>query len=85
MDLSGKHDVMAHSHSEVIEIGVSVFDEEGRSFSNFSSLRFAWTVSPSELGELGSQDGVFMRENLDIGNRSYQTVTLKGQTGVLEV
>lgn len=89
MDLSADR-VVVQSYSDV-ELDVEVLDELGRRFANVSSLKFGWVIGPSELGELGSKDGVFVRREvqvesgIEVANGSYQVVVPKSQTGVLEV
>lgn len=88
MDLSADR-VVVQSYSDV-ELDVEVLDHLGRPFANVSSLRFGWTIGPSELGALGTSDGVFVRTGaveggVEVANGSYQVVVPKSQTGVLEV
>lgn len=74
---------------EPIEVDVIVRDDLGKKFNNISSLKFEWTLQPSELGALLTMDGTFQRYSkkgtVIFGNDSYQTVTPKAQTGTIDI
>lgn len=87
MDLSAER-VVAQSYKE-IELDVSVLDENGRKFLNISSLKLDWKMSPAELGVIRNKDGVYSRyftiNNYLCGNKSYQIIQPKAQTGVIDI
>ncbi|XP_050315586.1 nuclear pore membrane glycoprotein 210 [Anthonomus grandis grandis] len=87
MDLSSGNVVV--QSTKVIDIDVTVWDDCGNRFLNFSSLNLEWRVTPFESGIVLSKDGIFAK-NISLGtvpvaDRSYQSFMPHIDVGPLEI
>lgn len=87
MDLNAER-VVVQSYND-IDLDVTVLDENGKRFYNISSLSFKWDLESAELGVIKYKSGVYSRYTLIndyvIGNKSYQMIKPKAQTGVMNI
>lgn len=87
MDLNAER-VVVQSYND-IDLDVTVFDDNGRRFFNISSLSFKWDLQSPELGVIKQKDGVFSRytmiDDFVIGNKSYQIIKPRAQTGMMNI